>query len=729
MNREESLEKLEKPYDSKATESRIYEAWEQSGYFNPDNLPERHEEPWSIVMPPPNANGSLHAGHALFITLEDIMTRYARMRGKRALWIPGADHAGFETQVVYEKKLEKEGRSRFGMDPKALYDEICAFTIENKRNMESQVRSMGASCDWSREKFTLDPDVVEEVQKTFIRMHEEGLVYRGKRTINWCPKHETSLSDVETENPEEKARLYYFAYGPFEIATARPETKFGDKYVVMHPRDARYAKWKHSDKLTVEWINGPLEATVIKDPVIDMEFGTGVMTITPWHSAIDFDIAERHGLDMEQIIDWRGRLLPIAGEFAGMKIGEAREKIVEKLEKKGLLARIDENYIHTTKRCYKCNSLIEPQVKDQWFVKMKPLAEMALGAIDRKEIRFIPENYEKIFRYWMENTIDWNISRQIVWGIPIPAWFHAPICVPIPGREDDVKNCESVKVSLEEPSCEHCRAKYIHDPDTFDTWFSSGQWPQIVTGYPDGRDFETYYPTDVMETGHDLIFKWVPRMVIFGLYLNKQAPFHTVYLHGLVHDARGKKMSKSKGNVVNPLDLTARYGTDALRMGLVIGNTPGSDLALREDKVKAYKHFANKIWNASRFVLQNLDGFDPAGKPELSPEDTERLRELAALLADITKDLDQYRFYLAGEKLYHYFWHTFADKIIEQAKSRLSGDDAADKLSAQYALFTTLASCLKALHPFMPFITEEIWSMMPIHNKKMLMIESWPCKT
>ena len=387
---DEQLEKFRKPYDAASTEGRIYKEWEESGFFNPDNLPESlttnsagDGKPYTIVMPPPNANGSLHAGHALFITLEDLFTRFKRMRGYRALWLPGADHAGFETQVVYEKQLEKEGRSRFNMDPQDLYNEILDFTLKNKEHMENQVRQMGASCDWSREKFTLDPEIVEKVQETFVRMFQDELVYRGKRIVNWCPKHQTSLSDVETESVEEKAKFYYLQYGPFEIATARPETKFGDKYVVMHPDDERYAKYKEGDTIELEWNNGPITATVIKDEAIDMEFGTGVMTITPWHSQVDFEIAHRHNLDMEQIIDWRGRLLPIAGEFAGTKISEARDKIVEKLASKGLVNRIDENYDHVVKHCYKCNSMIEPQVKDQWFVKMAPLARLALEASDR----------------------------------------------------------------------------------------------------------------------------------------------------------------------------------------------------------------------------------------------------------------------------------------------------------------------------------------------------------
>jgi valyl-tRNA synthetase len=584
--------------------------------------------------------------------------------------------------------------------------------------MEHQVEKLGASCDWSREKFTLDPDVVLEVQKTFIKMYNESLVYRGKRTVNWCAKHQTSLSDVETESVEEPAKLYYLTYGPFEIATARPETKFGDKYVVMHPDDKRYSAYTHGQKLTVEWINGPLEATVIKDAVIDMAFGTGVMTITPWHSQVDFELAERHKLDMEQIIDWRGKLLPIAEEFAGMKIAEAREKIVDKLAAKGLVTKIDEKYVHITKRCYKCNTLIEPQIKDQWFVRMKPLAQMAIESVDRGEVRFIPDNQEKIFRYWMENTLDWNISRQIVWGIPIPAW----LC----------HKCGIHMALLGEapPPCEKCGEAMVRDLDTFDTWFSSGQWPLITTGYPEGKDYATYYPTDVMESGHDLIFKWIPRMIIFGLYLGKKAPFHTVYLHGLVNDAQGKKMSKSKGNVVNPLDLTAKYGTDALRMALIVGNTPGSDLALAENKIKAYKLFANKLWNMSRFVLSSMDTVVPTPNTSLAEGDHKLISEFEATAQEITEHMDNYRFHMAAEQIYHYVWNTFADKIIEENKARLlENPDTNDMRSAQLMLMTLLARSLTLLHPFMPFVTEEIWGSLPKENTNNALLIITPWKT
>lgn len=714
------FEKFQKPYNPAETESRLYKEWEESGYFNPDNLLVAEDaKPYTIVMPPPNANGSLHAGHALFITLEDLFIRFKRMQGFKALWIPGADHAGFETQVVYEKQLEKESRSRFGMDPKQLHEEILAFTLENKSKMEQQVRDLGASCDWSREKFTLDPDVVAEVQRTFVKMYEDELIYRGKRTINWCYKHQTSLSDVETESVEEKAPFYYFKYGPFEIGTVRPETKFADKYVVMHPEDERYAAYENGQKLTIEWINGPIEATIIKDAAVDREFGTGVMTITPWHSQVDFEIAKRHGLEIEQIIDWRGKLLPIAEEFAGMNIKDARPKIVEKLASKGLLTRTEENYEHVVKRCYKCNTMIEPQVRDQWFVKMAPLARLALDSADRGEFKFIPEHEEKVFRYWMENTMDWNISRQIVWGISIPAW----IC----------DTCDGFAVTGGDtaPMCDTCNAPMRADADTFDTWFSSGQWPLITTGFSNtgdhGKDYATYYPTDVMETGRDLVFKWVPRMIIFGLYLGQKAPFHTIYLHGLVNDANGKKMSKSKGNVVNPLDLTSKYGTDALRMALVVGNTPGTDLALREDKVKGYKHFANKLWNIARFVLENTS--ESAGTDtELNETDVALADELAALARDITSDLEAYRVYMAAEKIYHYTWHRLADELLEESKKLIfstDNKDAGAKRSREALLRLLLRDVLKLLHPFMPFVTEEIWQSMP-ETEGFLMIASWP---
>ena len=679
-------EKFLKPYQPQEVEGEIYKKWEESGYFNPDNLPGDRKEPFTIIMPPPNANGSLHAGHALFVTLQDIMIRFARMQGKKALWLPGADHAGFETQVVYEKKLEKEGRSRFEMKPDDLYKEILDFTLSSKSFMEGQLRQLGASCDWSREMFTLDPRVTKTDNHTFRKLNEDKLLYRGSRIVNWCPKHQTSLSNLETERLTRTDNFYYFKYGPFTISTARPETKFGDKYVVMHPKDKRYAKYKHGDKMEVEWINGPITATVIKDEAIDMEFGTGVMTITPWHDPIDFEIAQRHQLPYEQIIDWRGKLLPIAGEFAETSIKDARPKIVEKLQSKGLLEKIDEKYSHEVPVCYKCGREIEPQVKEQWFVKMEPLAKRAIEAVKSGEVKVLTESHEKILLHWLENIQDWNISRQIVWGIPIPAWQ---------------KNGEW-KIQEESPG-----EGWAKDSDTFDTWFSSGQWPFTTLGYPDSTDFKTFYPTTVMETGGDILFFWVARMIMIGLYRTGEVPFKYVYLHGLVRDAKGEKMSKSKGNVISPLDVSNQYGTDALRMGLIVGNTPGTDLNLDPKKIEAYKKFSNKLWNIARFVLSTERAGDV--KPDLK-------KEFDDMAADVTKDIEQYRIYMAAEKLYHYVWDRFAAELIEASKGK-------PEYSA--TLYYILENSLKLLHPFMPFITEEIWSSMP-GRKDYIMVEAWP---
>jgi valyl-tRNA synthetase len=707
------IDRLNKPYNSEETESRIYSIWKKSGFLNPDKLPNSRLEPFTIVMPPTNANGSLHAGHSLVMTIEDILVRYKRMGGMRTLWLPGLDHAGFETQVVYEKVLEKEGRSRFDLKPDELYGEIMEFTKNNSDNIRSQIKMMGASCDWSREKFTLDPDIVKIVYSTFQKLHKDELLYRGKKVVNWCPKHRTSLSDLEVETENRTDALYYLKYGPFTIATARPETKFGDKYVVTHPDDKRYENYKHGEKIALEWINGPIKATVIKDSSIDMEFGTGAMTITPWHDPADFDIAERHALEKEQIIDETGKLLPIAGEFVGMKINEARPKILEKLKNKGLLEKIDDKYTHAVHLCYKCRTLIEPQIRNQWFIKMKPLADKALEKIEGGEIKYIPEYYKKITVHWLQNILDWNISRQIVWGIPIPA----KIC----------DKCESGFVDLEDglKQCEKCGAVLRKDTDTFDTWFSSGQWSFATLGYPDSKDFKTFYPTNVMETAGEIIFFWVARMVMLGLYVTNKIPFNTVYLHGLVLDAKGQKMSKSKGNVIDPSNFTKKFGTDAFRMGLVIGNTPGTSLSLSEDKIKSYKHFANKIWNASRFVILSTEDFDRENKPEFSPEDRKSIDKFNEVLREITKDMDNFKFYLVAEKLYHYFWHNFADILLERSKLKIKEGTREEKLSSQRMLVEILEGSLKALHPFMPFVTEEIWSMLP-NRKNLLIVESWP---
>ncbi|MFH1201066.1 MAG: valine--tRNA ligase [bacterium] len=718
---------LSKAYDPKQVEDKIYQLWEKSGFF----APSKTGKPFTIIMPPTNANGSLHAGHGLVLTIEDIMTRYKRMKGFKTLWLPGLDHAGFETQVVYEKKLEKESRSRFQIKPEELYKEIWDFTQNNKKNIENQTRKIGASCDWSREKFTLDSDIVKTVYNTFQKLYDDGLVYRGRRIINWCPKHQTSLSDLETTDTEQTDNFYYLKYGPFIIATARPETKFGDKYVVMHPDDKRYQKYQEGQKIELEWINGKITATVIKDEVMDMDFGTGVMTITPWHDAVDFGIAERHGLEKDQIIDFEGELMPIAGEFSGMKITEARPLIVEKLKSKGLVEKIEENYKHIVKTCYKCNTLIEPQIKDQWFVKMKPLAEPAIKAIKGNKIKFIPEHYKKISLHWLKNIIDWNISRQIVWGIKIPAWYHVT-CQKVDENNRPCAEKPAIIGKLEPNEnglfyCPHCKNWYdkpehfSQDSDVFDTWFSSGQWPFATLGYPGSKDFNDFYPTSVMETAGEIIFFWVARMIVLGLYITKKIPFENVYLHGLVLDAKGRKMSKSKGNVINPLDLTEKYGTDAFRIGLVVGNTPGTSLALDENRIRGYRNFTNKLWNIGRFIIMNTADVNIKKKPKLSKKDIKYLADLNKLIARVTKDMDNFKFYIAAEKLYHYVWHTLADKIIEEKKNDLN-------TSAKWLLLEIYATCLQLLHPFMPFITEEIYTnLLPKWpGKKILMIEPWP---
>ncbi len=700
------------PYDPTKHEQEIYKLWEESGFFNPDNcvksgVAAADADTYCIIMPPPNANGRLHAGHGTDMTLKDILIRFNRMQGKRTLFLPGADHAGFETQGVFEKKLQKEGRSRFGMERDELYNEIYEFVMDNKGTMETDLRSLGVSCDWSRNTFTLQPGVVERVQKTFVKMYEDGLIYRGKRCIHWNPKFKTSLSDIETTFEDRTEKFYYFQYGPFVIGTARPETKFSDKYIVVHPDDPRYAQYKHLQEFEVEWINGPIRATLLKDEVADMEKGTGAMTITPWHSQVDFELAQKYDLPLEQIIDWDGKLLPVAEEFAGKKIDVARPLIVEKLKEKGLLVEIDDKYTHAVRLCERTGVVVEPQVKDQWFVKMDSLAKMTLDALDAKEFKILTNRHEKIFRHWMENPQDWNISRQIVWGMQIPAWF----------KDDEIK------VQLDSPG-----EGWEQDPDTFDTWFSSGQWPLVTLGYPEKEDFAIYYPTNVMETGADLVFKWVPRMLMFGLYLTKRVPFKDVYFHGMVLDKHGKKMSKSKGNVLSPIDLGDQFGTDATRMAFVVANPPGADMPLSEDKVRAYKKFSNKVWNITRFILTSCHDFDPVTKVSLSQYDKEVLSKLDEVVKDVTKDIDSYKMYLAAEDIYHYIWHELADKVLEESKEVINGSDTEAKAARQQVLMTCLTTSLKLLHPFMPFVTETIWQELPENMKdaELLMVAPWP---
>ncbi|MBI3458831.1 valine--tRNA ligase [Candidatus Azambacteria bacterium] len=703
---------MESQYNPKEVEEKIYQIWEESGFFNPDKLPGKRPERFTIIMPPTNANGRLHVGHALTITIEDIMIRFQRMRGKLTLWVPGADHAGFETQVVYEKKLEKEGRSRFKMKPQELYDEIMKFTLENKIYMENDTRKLGASCDWSREKFTLDQSVISETQETFRKLYRDDLIYRDYKTVNWCTKHQTSLSDLETISIEKKDKLYFIKYGPLTVATVRPETIFGDVAIAVNPKDPRYQKFI-GQIIEIQHLEKKFSLIILGDNDVDMAFGSGALKITPAHDHNDYNMSVKHKLKRIVVIDQFGKLNEKTGKYAGMKVNEVRQKVIEDLQTLNLIEKI-EDYTHAVPVCYKCKTTIEPRLMPQWFVKMQPLATMAAEIVRAGKIQFIPNNFKKIFLYWMDNTIDWNISRQIVWGISIPAF----IC----------KNCNRGILDSDNKRNEPCvcGGAFVQDTDTLDTWFSSGQWPLLALGYPHTANMD-FYPTDVMESGSDLIFRWIPRMVFLGLYLKKEIPFRTIYLHGMVNDQQGEKMSKSKGNVISPIDLVKKYGADALRISLVIGNTPGTDLSLNENKIKGYKHFCNKIWNATRFVLTNIEGVDlDTRKPVLTVRDEEILKELKKVVENVTDNIENFRFHLAGEELYHYFWHNFADIIIEEMKPRLTQDNNNSKQAAQWILLEVLITIIKMLHPFIPFITEEIWSRLPIKNRKLLMIEEWP---
>ena len=692
---------LSKTYDPKKVEDKIYQLWQKSGFFNPDKLPGKRKKAFTIIMPPANANGALHVGHAIGITLQDIMIRYHRMKGDKTLWLPGADHAGFETQVVFDKKLEKEGRSRFKIPGDKLYQEILEFTLNNKKTMEDQLKKLGASCDWSREKFTLDPDIIRVVYQTFEKLKKDGLLYKGRRIVNWCTKHQTSLSDLEIKYEERKDPLYFIKYGPIELATVRLETKFGDTAVAVNPKDKRYQKYIGKE-IEIETIIGPAKIKVIADEAVDMDFGTGAVKVTPAHDPIDFEVWQRHEEEIpgpKQVIDKFGKLNERTGPYQGMKVIEARQKIAEDMAKKGLLdpKKTDHNYKHNVAVCYKCGSIIEPMILDnQWFIKMteKPkskklsLRDSAVKAVKEKQIKFIPQHFEKTFFHWMKIIRDWNISRQIVWGIKIP--------------EKDTT-------------------------EVFDTWFSSGQWPFAALMTAKSKDFKNFYPTSVMETGYDILFFWVARMIMLGLYATDKVPFKYVYLHGLVRDKDRQKMSKSKGNVIDPLGVIDIYGSDALRMALMVGNTPGSDPIIYEEKIRGYRNFTNKVWNASRFVLMNLQDFNPSKKPKLGKKDEKTLRDLKSLSKEITKLMESFKFYRAAEKLYHYFWHVFADKIIEEQKIRLNEPDKKKKQAAQYLLLEVLKTNLKLLHPFIPFISEEIYQSLPIKNKKeFLMIEDWP---
>ena len=712
-----------------AGEKKIYEMWEKGGYFKPDL---KKKGRFCIIMPPPNANASLHIGHAVFVTIEDIMTRYHRMKGKAALWVPGADHAGFETQVVFEKELEKQGKNRFQFAPDILYQMMWDFSQKNKVVMENQLRRLGASCDWTREKFTLDKDVIKTVYQTFGKLFNDGLVYRGKRVINWCVHHQTSLSDLEVVYQERKTKLTYIKY-PIKnsnnfitVATTRPETMLGDTAVAVNPKDKRYKELVGKTAIL------PLlkrEIPIINSDLVDQKFGTGAVKVTPAHDATDFEISQESNLPLIQVIGKDGKITEKAGkEYAGLGIGEARQKVLDNLRALGLIEK-EEDYLHQAPICYKCKKYIEPLVSDQWFIKIKPLAEKAMEAVKKGKVKFVSKRFEKIFFNWMKNIRDWNISRQIVWGIKIPVWY----C-----QEQKNENCKGKKgiiVSEKEiKNCPWCLSEKIKaEKDTFDTWFSSGQWPFIALGYPDAKDYKLFYPTSVMETGWDILFFWVARMIMLGIYCTGKPPFNYVYLHGLVRDKDRQKMSKSKGNVINPLGVVANYGADALRMALVFGSSSQNDIVISEDKIITQARFVTKIWNASRFILQNLDkNFDPQkikkGGLKMTTKDKWILKETKKISQEVSRDIEKFDFHRAAEKVYHFFWHKFCDKYIEDAKNRLYSKKALkkEKETCQFVLYSVLIDSLKLLHPFMPFVTEAVYQKLPKKPKKALISEDWP---
>lgn len=686
---------MDKIYDHRKVEEPLYKEWEEKGYFRPEvNL---NGEPYSIILPPPNANAPLHFGHAMYV-IEDILVRYHRMRGFKTLWEPGADHAGFETQFVYEKKLAAEGKSRFDYDRETLYKMILEFVQGNRPVMESQLRKLGFSLDWSRKKMTIDPEIVSIVYKNFKKLYDEGLVYRAQRLVNYCTFDGTSFSDLEVVHEERKSPLYYIKYGPLVLATTRPETKFGDTAVAVNPNDERYKKYI-GQELEIETVLGSAKIKVVADEMVDPEFGTGVVKITPAHDFNDFEVSKRHELPLKQVIGFDGKMNEHAGEFAGLYVKQARKAVIERMQEKGLIEKIDEDYVNRVGLCYKCKNVLEPLPLEQWFVKMEPLASPAIAAVKNGDIKIHPKSFEKLYFQFLENIRDWNISRQVVWGIRIPAWKNK--------KTGEWKVTDSNAPEGDE---------WEQDTDTFDTWFSSSQWPFATLQTTIPGDYEAFYPTTVMETGYDILRWWVARMVMMGLYATGKVPFKNVVLHGLVNDPYGKKMSKSKGNVINPLELVDEYGADAVRFALVYGTALGNDQVLSYPKLEAARRFTNKLWNMGRFIID----FKPENSSEKisdNKNDQEIITRLNEVIRTIDSALVSYRFNDISELLYEFTWHEFADKYIESTKER--------RAEAQPTLEYVFATILKLLHPIMPFVTDEIYRKIT-KSEKSIMVETWP---
>ena len=708
------MKELPKVYDPGTVEKRIYEMWQSHGCFKGVIDPDK--KPFSIVMPPPNVTGQLHMGHALDSTLQDILTRYKRMQGYAALWLPGTDHAGIATQIKVEEELRvKEGLTRYDLGREKFLDRVWEWKNKYGNRIVEQQKVLGASCDWDRSAFTMDETRVKSVRETFCELYEKGLIYKGSRIINWCPKCRTALSDAEVEYKDMPGSFWHIRYPiedsdeEFIIATTRPETMLGDSGVAVHPDDERY---KHLvGKNAILPLVGR-KLPIVADEYVELGFGTGAVKMTPCHDPNDYEVGLRHNLEQILCIDEDAKIIN-GGKYNGMDRYEARKAIVADLEEQGYLVKV-EPYNHNVGCCYRCGTVVEPLTSPQWFVKMKPLAEAAIEVVKDGRIKFVPERFTKTYMNWMENVHDWCISRQLWWGHRIPAWY----C-------DD---CGKITVSRTDPcECEHCHSKNIHqEEDVLDTWFSSALWPFSTMGWPDKTpELDYWYPTSVMVTGYDIIFFWVARMIFSGMEQMKKEPFHTVFIHGLVRDSQGRKMSKSLGNGIDPLEMAEKYGADALRFNLITGNSPGNDMRFYVEKCEAMRNFCNKIWNASRFVMMNLTVEDNHLPEALETEDKWILSKLNRVVKEVCDNMDSFELGVAAGKIYDFIWDDYCDWYIELTKPRLNGDDEAAKESAQRVLLYVLVEILKLLHPFMPFITEEIWQALP-HEGDALMMQSYP---
>ncbi|WP_411676292.1 valine--tRNA ligase [Caproicibacter sp.] len=709
---------LAKTYDPREVEDRIYDFWLSGDLFHAERDPEK--KPYTIVMPPPNITGQLHMGHALDCTLQDILIRYRRMQGYCALWLPGTDHASIATEAKIVEAMRKEGLTKEGIGREAFLKRAWEWREKYGRRIVEQQKKLGSSCDWERERFTLDEGCSKAVREVFVSLYEKGLIYRGERIINWCPHCKTSISDAEVEFSERDGFFWHIRYpfkdgsGYIQLATTRPETMLGDTAVAVHPEDERYQNLV-GKTLILPIVNR--EIPLIADEYVERDFGTGVVKITPAHDPNDFEVGLRHGLEVINVMDESGNINENGGAYAGMTGADARKKIVKDLEAGGFLIKV-EPIKHNVGACYRCGTAVEPRVSKQWFVKMKPLAEPAITEVQDGKVRFIPDRFSKIYYNWMENIKDWCISRQLWWGHRIPAWY--------------CEDCGETIVSREEPHvCPKCGSKKLkQDPDTLDTWFSSALWPFSTLGWPDKTpDLGYFYPTDTLVTAYDIIFFWVARMIFSGIEQTDEVPFHNVLMHGLVRDAQGRKMSKSLGNGIDPLQEIDKYGADALRFTLATGNSPGNDMRYSQDKVEASRNFANKIWNAARFILMNLEGKDvPGTLPEdLTLEDKWIVDSFNRVAGEVTENLDKFELGIAVQKLYDFLWDQFCDWYIEISKIRLNSGDEQAAQTARRVLVWVMSGTLKLLHPFMPFITEEIWQTLP-HEGQSIMTSQWPEK-